>query len=412
MNIRRLVAGFLAGASSVIGILAILMLVLLGAGIAELVRDLTLPNHANTPFSQAFGQAIGNSLAALPGYFWSTRWAMVALALLGLLLAVVDAQRRHITRAWRDDLGFVVTIGVVGGVIIWLLFASRATVQGWIADQPALFTQQQLLLGSNTALLVIGALVTFGLAYTIWATWGWWFEHWTRWLRIPRTAASATTPSAPEAAAPRDIYDFRTSQARLLRAVPDDDPPNAQMARVYARAAKSPVSVLIGSLIVLTIAAFALLAAYNAVGPGLLSGELWVTRETPHVAAPITFGRLPKQMSVSNTGGNGAVDVTVTAGSNATPLRPATPLKMTGDPNSFESSKIDLQGLPAGDYRLELLLRGGTGGLLRYVGLYGGGLEGEVVGAAIGLAAGLWLALATVLVLELVVRGGPLEATA
>jgi hypothetical protein len=413
VNIRRLAAGLLAGASSVIGILAILMLLLFSGGIAELLRNLALPSHANTSFGQAFGQAIGNSLAALPGYVWSARWAIVALAVLGLVLGAVDAQRWRITRPWHDDLGFVATLGVVGGIVIGLLFASRATVQQWIADQPALFTQQGLLLASNALLLVAGVLLALGFGYVIWAAWLWWFELWRRLLRVP-PAANPRPVAGAAARAPVDIYDWRTyqaRQARLRRGTDAEEPPagDTPATQPEPRAWGPWINAGLGAAVVI---AFLLMAAYNAVGPGLLSGEVWVTRDTPHVAVPISFVQTPRQITASNTAGAGTVDIMVTDASGTRLVRPAVHLALSSDPTQFTTSSLDLRGLAPGDYRLDLLLRGGTGGLLRYVALYGGGLTGQAIAGAIGLVAGLGVMLATILVLELTVKRKVVEGIA
>ena len=405
-------AGFLAGASSVIGILAILMLLLFGAGIAELLRDLSMPTHANTSFGQAFGQAIGNSAGALPSYAWSARWAIVALAVLGLVLGAVDAQRWRITRPWHDDLGFVATLGVVGGIVIGLLFASRATAQQWIADQPALFTQQGLLLASNALLLVAGVLLALGFGYVIWAAWLWWFELWRRLLRVP-PAANPRPVAAPGATGPVDIYDWRIyqeRQARLRRGTDAEEPPATDAPATPEPRAWAPT--IVAGLVAAAVVAFLLMTTYNAVGPGLSSGEVWVTRDTPHVAVPIAFSRMPKQISVSNTGGAGMVDIMVTDESGTRLVRPAAHMALSADPTQFTTSSLDLRGLAPGDYRLDLLLRGGTGGLLRYVALYGGGLTGEAIAGAIGLVAGVGLILATILVLELIVKRNVVEGIA
>jgi hypothetical protein len=154
------------------------------------------------------------------------------------------------------------------------------------------------------------------------------------------------------------------------------------------------------------------MAAYNAIGPGLISGEVWVTRDTPHIAVPISFSRTPKQITVSNTAGAGVVDIVVTDVSGTRPVRPATHMPLSGDPTRFSTSSLDLRGLAPGDYRLDVLLRGGAGGLLRYVALYGGGLAGQATAAAVGLVAGLGLMLMMILLLELTVKRKVVEETA
>src|ERR687894_714062 len=95
---RRLLAGFLAGASSVVGLLLVLMLVLFSAGVWGLLQAVAFQTQGQVSFGQAFGQALANTLAAVPAYFWSARWAMLALGLFGLLLAFVDGLRERVPR--------------------------------------------------------------------------------------------------------------------------------------------------------------------------------------------------------------------------------------------------------------------------------------------------------------------------
>jgi hypothetical protein len=100
-------------------------------------------------------------------------------------------------------------------------------------------------------------------------------------------------------------------------------------------------------------------------------------------------------------------------GANGAVVRPVQKMALpAGDPNRFSTTKFDLRDLTPGDYRLDLSLATGSGGLIRYVALYGGGALAQALAAILGLAAGLAIVCATVVALELVVRGSRLENAA
>src|SRR3954452_13236343 len=146
MVARRIGAGFLAGASSLIGMLAVLMLILLGGGLFDLLHELSINSaikvHGDVSFWGALGQTAWQSLQAIPDFLWAARWAIFGLGVLGLLLGGVDYLRPRIHRPWRDTTGFVVTVGVVTALVFALQFAYTDSVFGWMADQPDLFNQQ------------------------------------------------------------------------------------------------------------------------------------------------------------------------------------------------------------------------------------------------------------------------------
>ncbi len=402
MLIRRMVAGFLAGASSVASILAILVLLLFTAGIWSLLRDVSFQVRGDVSFWSALGQALAQSLLALPSYFWSARWGMVALGLLGIGLALIDAWRVHIQRPWRDNLGFVATTGVVTAVVIAFQYGSREALHTWIADQPILFSQQELLLASDAALLVVGVLIGLAIAYVIWTLWDWWYNHWASWLRAGRPAKGTTPTSEPVPTAASEAMEYQARLGRLRRKTPQDE----QAAAPAPSTSRSWLWILLPSLAVATLLAYLLLHLYDTIGPAVMSGEVWVSAEAPEATVRLPFSQAPRRLTLSNTAGAGTVDIQLSAGRDEAPVREINNWSLAGSAAQYQSTDISLTDLTPGNYQLALTLQEGRGGLIRYMALYGGGLPGQLTAVGLGLAVGLWLSLAIILLLELLTARG------
>src|SRR5688500_5470100 len=109
---RRFIAGFLAGVSGVIGLLLIVMLLLISAGFFGLLRDVAFEVYGKISFLQAARMSAARSFGAMPAYFWSARWGMATLGLLGIVLPYVDMQGSRVNRSWGRHLPFVLALGV------------------------------------------------------------------------------------------------------------------------------------------------------------------------------------------------------------------------------------------------------------------------------------------------------------
>lgn len=407
MLIRRMAAGFLAGASSVASILAIFVLLLFAAGFWSLLRDISFQVQGNVSFWSALGQALVQSLRALPQYFWSARWGMFALGLLGLGLALVDAQRPRIQRPWRDYLGFVATLGVVTAVVIGTQFGNREAIHSWIADQPILFDQQEVLLVSDTTLLSIGILIALALGYIVYVAWDWWYNHWAAWLHIERPAKAVVPTPEPVPTVASEAMEYQARMARLRRQTTEDERPAAPTPNPPAasQSSRSWLRILLASLAAATLLTLLCLGLYNTVGPAVMSGELWVTAAAPQAAVSLPFSQAPRRLTLSNAGGVGTVNIRLSTGTGEAPLR-GDSLLLAGTADQYQTSDIPLTGLKPGDYVLQLSLQAGQGGLVRYVALYGGGVPGQLTAAILGLAVGVWLSIAIILLLELLAERG------
>ncbi|MDQ3328845.1 MAG: hypothetical protein M3506_10030 [Chloroflexota bacterium] len=403
MLARRVLAGFLAGASGLVGLLLILILILVGFGMLSLVRELAIGQQGDVGFWSALGTAFARSLGSLPGYFWSARWGMLALGLLGILLAFADIWRARVSRRWRDQLGLVLTAAVVSALVIGGIYAYREVLYRLVVDRPELSNQQEVVLTSTSAQLALGVLAALALTYVVWASWIYWFEHWSTLLRVsrPQAVPSVATQSTTEGA-----DDWRAQQqrtARLRRGTQVAVDPVSTPASMPVRDDGIAPHILAG-LVVTSVLLFFLARGYDDVGPGLLNAGLWVTTDQPESAASLSFPREPVRLVVSNIGGSGTVRLRLTE--QGATVRQVDAMRLPDNSTMYATEELQLGDLSSGEYALEASLEDGGGGLLNYAALHGGGVPGRLLAAALGLVAGVWAAFATVGLLEMIVRLG------
>lgn len=405
---RRLLAGFLAGVSSVLGLLSVVMLLLISAGFFGLLRDVSFEVYGKISLLEAARLSAGRSFGSLPAYIWSARWGMVALGLLGSVLAYVDIKGARITRPWGRHLPFILSLGSSTMLIVGLQYANREVIHAMIADQPLLFTEQGGLLVSDPILLFTALLIAFGIAYVIGVAWHFWFLKWVQWLRIPALSLEQPLPAVAPSHPPKNetiAYQERMARLRSGGAAIIETQSNTRVPspRPWLRIFAAGVAGM-------ALLAFMLLRIYHNVGPGVMSGEFWVTSDTPRVALALPFSRQPQRVTLSNTAGVGAIQADISA--DGGPTRTLDRMLLPGDARSYVSSAIEMQGLPPATYRLDVRLLSGAGGLLRYVGFYGGGVPGRAAGWAFALASGLWVAFASLLLIEVLSERGPFRGTA
>src|SRR5262245_22029882 len=164
---RRLLAGFLAGVSGLVALLLFFILLLLVSGFWPLIINIASGIRGNVSFWATFGQAMAETFGNLPSYFWSARWGILGLGLLGLLLAFVDSKAARIARPWRHLVSLIVLLGLVATGVFALQYANRETVLSWLAEQPQLMSLQDNALISDVGSLLIGLLISLAAAYVI-----------------------------------------------------------------------------------------------------------------------------------------------------------------------------------------------------------------------------------------------------
>lgn len=400
MGVRRVLAGFLAGASSVAGILAILVLLLFIAGIWSFLRDVSSRAYGDVPFWRSLGSSLLLSFGAIPAYFWSARWGMFWLGILGIGLAMLDTQTSRIRRPWRDRADFIATLGLICAIVIYAQYGNQESVSVWAAGQPGLPGRDQLLAASDAVRLFTAALIALGISYVIWVAWNYWYDKWAARLKITRPQRQPV--HAPAVTVP-PAEDWREYQARLARlkssSLQEEMTPVPVVAPFAEPRSWGPP--ILGGLAATTVLVYLALRVYHSVGPAAEMAGLWVTRDAPRNAVELPLTRAPRQVVISNLAGNGSVDIRLSPREGVAPVRTVNGMPFSGSPTRYETSKLDLVGLPPGNYRLDATLRQGDGGFLEYVAVYGGGLPGRLAAVTLGLATGAWLALCAVLLLDM-----------
>lgn len=402
---RRLLAGFLAGASSLVGLLAILMLVLFGGGLISLLHELsinqTIQVHGNITFWGAIGRSFAETFKAMPTYFWSARWGILVLGVLGLVLGAIDHFRGRVHRPWRDNVGFIATMGVVGATVFALQFANSDALYGWVADSPELFSQQAAVLVSDTTLVLTATLVALAMAYIVWAAWHSWYVRWSSWLHLSPAIVAGPFAKMPQHS---EWQEYQERQRRLKEDTNERVPERTPAVAASKYRSFFPAA-LIG-LVIISVLAYGLLSLYHRVSAGITTYQIWVTQQTPNVVADMSFPKAPQLLTLSNTGGKGLASAMLSAASGGQDVRRLDKVEFANTATSFKTSSLDLHGLKAGDYHLNLKLQSGEGGMMQVVGLFGGGPDAYLAAIVFGIAAGLWFVAAAVAWLEFLTQIG------
>jgi hypothetical protein len=223
-HIRRLIAGFLAGISCVGTVLVVIFLLLLSNGIFAALLTITTGAEKDLSIRQALSRLVSLCFQTFPRYVWDTRWIMLAVGLLGLVLAGVDLVMPHVRLRGRAYLGLSITLGSLIGVVVGTL----------------------LTVGQQT-LIVYGFVLAIISSFLIWTAWLTWFYVWIVWLRAgqPRIYGSRSAPPVARA--------FLEAQARigwLKRPTPSDEPhPYIQP---YAPSPRTSIRLVLGGWAVST----------------------------------------------------------------------------------------------------------------------------------------------------------------
>lgn len=392
---RRLVAGFLAGASLPMGLLAIFVGLLFGFNTVNLLRALLVGDQGEVVFWPALGVVFAGTLGQLPGYLWTARWVLLALGLLGLLLAIVRSRQGRIGRPWRAHTGLAVTVwGLVTGVIA-SIEGYRRLLHAAVADRPGLTDDLDILLAPLETQILVGTVLAILLSWWFWVGWKWSYRLWVRLLHGdgPNPGYHRRPTAAPESQ--------RASRTDTTRPEPaqgwTEDEVDSRGRRSDARPLTVP---LVAGLAATPLLVYGALLAYDKVASSLFSGAVYVAPDSPRGAAALAFGREPSRLILSNRAGSGTVAVAL-RDSGGRAVREARDFRLASGPSRFARRDVDLRTLRVGEYRLDVMLREGGGGLVRYAALSSGGPVAWLASMALGMAMGLWWGLAAVGLLEL-----------
>jgi hypothetical protein len=405
---RQLLAGFLSGASEVVGLLLFLAVLLFVGTLGPLLYNISSGLRGQIPFWLAVSGLFAQSFGTLPGFIWSARWALLGFGILGLLLALVASQAPRIGRPWRGMLSPIAALGMIGAIVLGLQYANREVLLAWLAGQPYLLNLRDDFLLSDTASLLIGLLATLIGSYIIWSLWQWWYARWARWLRIERQAA--IVEAVVEKVAPSESW--QAEQARLHRSkrgLPTEEVAAAP-SESETTTSQRLLWIFLALVAVATLALLGALQLYNTFGSQLSGRDLFVSTQSPEDRGNLEVNRVPRQVIVSSINGQGSVDITLGSDQQAAVARQIDGMQLTDFGTRSEPAIITMEGLSIGQYRLTVHLRDGSGGQVRYILLQGGGTQAQVAAWLVGLVAGIWLVVLSLAILELFTLRGWFKA--
>jgi hypothetical protein len=404
---RQLLAGFLSGASEVVGLLLFLAVLLFVGTLGPLLYNISSGLRGQIPFWPAVGGLLAQSFGSLPGFIWGARWAIIGFGILGLLLGLVASQRQRLSRPWRGMLSLVVALGIVGTIVFALQYANREILLAWLAGQPYLLTLQSDFLLSDTASLLIGLFVALIATYIIWGLWQWWYARWLRWVGLDQAEQAVPEPAAP-------TESWQAEQARLHRSkrgLPTEEVAAAP-SETEMTVSHRLLWIFLALVVVATLALIGVLQLYNLFGSQLGGGDLFVSPQSPEDRGRLEIRRAPQQVFVSSINGQGSVDITLEGDQQADASRRIDGMQLTDFGTRSAPAIIDMEGLSIGQYRLTVHLRDGRGGQVRYILLQGGGTWAQIAAWLVGLVAGILLVLITLASLELLTVRGWFKARA
>lgn len=361
--VRPILAGALAGASGVAA-LALITVVWLGIGLAwqyafyssvPVIKDLALP-------------AVIQDINRVPEFLWSWRWAMLALAFLGVPLAILDHLAQRYSSPLRERLAGIVLLAIVGAAVIAGLLIQ--TDQSLYADlarmrQESLARTREMQAPVGNVLL-IGAVVSLAVAGGIWFYWSWWYTHWRRWMRLETGQVAAPGPDvAPEAWFARRHWRERLQLGAALS--------------------------LLGSLLLATGA----IAGYASARTVIQSGEVWPTAEMPVAEARLALTRPTRALVIENTFGNGTALVTVVR-DGAVVAGPAEVAFIDGQ-LGFDRIQLPIESVPAGELLVRAETRSGAGGRVGYALLQSDGTLVVLTAILAGIGVGVSCSIAILL---------------
>ena len=379
---RQLLAGFLSGASEVVGLLLFLAVLLFVGTLGPLLYNISSGLRGQIPFWPAVGGLFAQSFGTLPGFIWSARWAIIGFGILGLLLALVASQAPRLSRPWRGMLSLLAALGMVGTIVFALQYANREVLLAWLAGQPYLLTLQRDFLLSDTASLLIGLFVALMATYIIWGLWQWWYARWSRWVGLEQAEQAIPEPAAP-------TESWQAEQARLHRSkrgLPNEEVAAAP-SQIETTTSHRLLWIFLALVAVATLAMIGVLQLYHLFGSQLSGSDLFVSAQSPE-----DRGSLGDQQADASRRIDG--------------------MQLMDFGTRSEPAIIDMEGLPIGQYRLTVHLRDGSGGQVRYILLQGGGTWAQVAAWLVGLVAGILLVLISLALLELLTMRGWFKARA
>jgi hypothetical protein len=261
--------------------------------------------------------------------------------------------------------------------------------------------------------IAFGLIIAVAIALGLRVAWGTWQAHWLRWLAAdgaPPTLATLRQPRLdPSSVVVEEeaAHWFRTpsNDAGVVPTIRSADRPD--------RAPRAVIVRLLAGWVLVTLLVCGVWLLYAHSAAAISTGQLAALATSPTDTTVVQFAHAPQQISFTTAGGYGSVDVQISSigGTGATRTLKGLSLATGATPDG--SSTLDLHGLPAGAYRVEVRLRDGEGGVVLYEAQSAAGPH-TYLGVVLGVMIGIWLALDAILGIEGLINanwleGAPLE---
>jgi hypothetical protein len=348
-----LMAGGLAGASAALALMIFTALLFSVGGLWQFLFNSAIPVIGDSAWA-----GVLQDTRRLPSFLWGWRWIVLALLLIGVLLAWLDRIEARLPLLWRDRAGRAALMVASALFIVTLLLTSAdSALYGGGGESESLPSLSARRSGVWNMVLVGGGL-SFAAGGAVWLYWSWWYRIWRRWMRLDAPGGSGSQPSGD--------WFARREQAGRAR-------------RVFG------MTLVAGILLVV-----AAVAGYEQVRTQVRSGELWVTPETPTSTAQLELNRPQRSLIAENIFGGGTVSFVVV---DSRGVSVSAPVELTfSERISYQRTPLEIGDLPPGSYQLAVQLAAGDGGRVGYALVQGNELLAAAVAALVGLGVGVALA--------------------
>ena len=359
------------------------------------------------PIPLLLGQSlVASGWNALHG-LWDLRVAFAVVGIVGIAAAWGHRAGQLIdrTHAWWVSFLVVAALFVVA-TTAWLYFQGEE-IALWMAESPETYRWSDLLLESHTAAITVGPIFALSAAYAIWAVWRWWYSRLPGWFSAGAEESKSPKP-AIKAAADRGYGSRLHTLKRGLSAEPGgaladgrNEAAHSEERAVLDKIVQSNRLLLVLALLGVFCVAGFLVAnrAHGQVAMHLQHGTAFVdATRLPHAEFPLAIAANTDRLRVVNINGLGNVNLLLVPNADRSTVAAAVQdweFKWRSDDYLYQD--IPVQGLAAGDYRLEFNQHSGWG-YFEYTLSQGGGRTSQLL----ALVAGLLLAVAVLFAAALV----------
>jgi hypothetical protein len=359
---RFVSAGILSGACVILTLMVVIALLLFSGALWQYAFNSQIPVIQDTAWL-----AVMQDLSRLPSFFWGGSPLLFGMMVIGGLLALLDLGLAHFDEAWRTRLASMVVYLITTMIVIGTTLINSEQTLIAATDQSGSIATLAERQPSVAVYALLGIVVAFALAGSIWGYWRWWYSRWCRWLGT-RAGISAEYVGAGS----DELFASRQRSQRIQRML------------WYG---------LFGSIVCAALS----VVFYNQARGSITSGEIWVEPNKPIASAALTLQRPEHYLYVENTYGVGSATVQIRDAEAITSLSDTANLAFNDSGISFQRTALPIASLAKGQYQLYAELGSGTGGRIGYALIEAERSFSQIAAWLVGLSSGLVLALVVTL---------------